>query len=421
KQKSFDKVTFAIAGRFSREFSKLQYKIKIRGKKDLYGRTQLKLRADGIEPTYLRSKLIADIHNRLGLPSTSAGYTTLYINDEYMGLYILTDSYKLSWIESVFGEKDTTSLYKCVDSTLTYGRCNCENENEDVTDKTEWYNFIGSLDRAESIEDVENILDVDQFLSEMAIDYLTAGWDHIQSEHNYHMYKPKDGKWLYLSYDFDLDLQGHDFYPVSRFRDYTKDIHILEVLIVRNPDRFDKIVQDIVTKVFNPATLFPYIDELKDLIREYVKKDKELDENGNYPGRINEAGFDFFTYEAWEANSEYTTVSTLMGYAFGIKYWILSVYRFVCTYYHMECDPTYMDENYQYVIDENVEYQGLVRKSTFAERFEETYKYKDPRYDTYKKYKNEYYPDEEEEEEPTYFEIETATGEVVMEEPSVYV
>jgi len=51
------------------------------------------------------------MHNRLGLPSISANYATLYINDEYMGFYILLDAFKLSWVEYEYDDKDSTHLY----------------------------------------------------------------------------------------------------------------------------------------------------------------------------------------------------------------------------------------------------------------------------------------------------------------------
>ncbi|ORX48665.1 coth-domain-containing protein [Piromyces finnis] len=374
-KKTFNKVTFSISGRFSRMFSKPQYKFKIRGNDDLFGRTQFKLRSDTVEPTLLRDKLVADIHNRLGVPSISANYVTLYINEEYMGLYILMDSYKLSWIEYEFGEKDTTSLYKCEASKLTSEKSYCKNENEDVDEYNEWDTFIQSLDQANSVEEIEKILDVDQFLTEMAIDFLTGGWDHFRADHNYFMYKQKNGKWLYLSYDFDLDLSGNQMYPIYRFSDFINDVHLIDILINDNTERFDKIVQDIIAKVFNPALLFPHIDELKDLIRPYVKKEKEMDEDGHYPGRINESGWDFYSYSVWDANSEFTTVSSTWDYSFGLKYWILGRYRFLCTYYSMDCDPVYMDENYKYSIDEEVEYQGNIRKSEFAIDYEKKFKY----------------------------------------------
>jgi len=113
EQKSFDKVTFSLGGRYSRYFSKPGFNFKIRGGKDLYGRKQFKLRSDINEPTFLRTKLISVMHNRLSLPSVSANYAELYINDEYMGLFIINDAFKESWVEYVYGEENTSTLYKC--------------------------------------------------------------------------------------------------------------------------------------------------------------------------------------------------------------------------------------------------------------------------------------------------------------------
>jgi len=45
----------------------------------------------------------------------------------------------------------------------------------------------------------------------------------------------------------------------------------------------------------------------------------------------------------------------LEGDAYGFKYWILERYRTVCKNYNLECDPTYMDENYKYSINKDVE------------------------------------------------------------------
>jgi len=350
EKKEFNKVTFSVGGLFSRKFTKFQYNLKIRDKKDLYGRSQFKLRSDFTDPSILRSKLISDIHNKLGIPSISANYALLYINDEFMGLYVLTDSYKLSWIEKVYGEKNTTSLYKCDSSFLTKKYCICPNENEDVKDKTEWKEFIHTLDNAESVSDIEDIFDVDQFITEMALEYLLGGWDHINNQHNYYMFKPKNGKWLYLTYDFDLDLGNS--YGVTIEQDFNNFFHyefnIVDILIKNDSSRFKAIIKDLITKVFNPGILYPHIDELKDFIRYYVKLDKEIGPLGYAPGRINKNGRDYlYTLEEWEANTEFTKICEF----YGIKYWILEKYRYVCNEFHIKCDPVYMDSNYKYDVN----------------------------------------------------------------------
>ncbi|ORX79628.1 hypothetical protein BCR32DRAFT_281236 [Anaeromyces robustus] len=378
--KSYKKITFGLGGSSSRKYSKQGYNVKIRGNKDLYGRSQFKLRPDSREATYLRSKLVCDMHNRLGLPSISANFATLYINDEYMGFYILLDSIKLRWIEVVYDDPDSTSLYEC---KSTYNQLSvesssegCVNVNDEVTDNTEWIEFLTALDNAKSPEDIEDIFDIDIFLTEIAFEYLSGSWDHyLNFGHNFNLYKPKNDKWKILYNDFDGEL-GQDSsinagfgpnantnrdFPSYTFEELaTKKSHLLDILIFQNTTRFDNILKNFVTNAFNPTILFPHIDELKEFIRPYVELDKTPNENGKYPGRLNENRGDF-SFAEWEANCEFTTVGTTQrDNGYGLKYWILQKYRYVCKAYNMDCDSVYMDENYQYTIDKSIEFEGPV-------------------------------------------------------------
>ncbi|ORX77392.1 hypothetical protein BCR32DRAFT_235796 [Anaeromyces robustus] len=364
-KKSFEKVTFKMAGNNSRLYGKPAYNLKIHDD-NLYGRKQFKLRADGSEPTYLRTKLVSDIHDRLGIPSISTNYITLYINNKYMGLYLLIDAFKPSWIEKSYGDADTSSLYQCeylFDFNPAYTD-SCFNENKDVEDDSDLFQFLHDVYRAKSSADLENIFEIDHFLTEMAIDYLLGSWDHVHNPttgHNFYLYKKKNGKWIYLSYDFDLDFGiPRDGYISISFEQFTKQLNIIDVLILKDPTRFEKILKYVVDKVFNPAILFPHIDELKNFIKPYVKADKTPDENGEYPGRLNTKATDLYSLEVWDAASEFTRVKTKYNYTYGLKYWILYRYRFVCRYYEMKCDPTYIDESYTFPVNKNVEYKSAI-------------------------------------------------------------
>lgn len=377
EEKSFKKITFSLGGSSSRIYGRQGFNLKIRGNKDLYGRSQFRIRSDAREATYLRSKLSCDIHNRLGLTSISANYITLYINEEYLGMYILMDAPKLPWIEQVYGEADTPNLYKCKDgsnylSVMSSAEL-CYNENEDVTDRSEWVEFLTALDNAQSAEDIEDIFEVDQFLNEIALEYLTGSWDHFLSTgHNFSMYKQKsNGKWTIIYYDFDADF-GQDVdniefgltetdpnkdFPNYSFGEWdSKRQRIIEILIFKDPTRFLNILRKIVTEVFNPATLFAHIDELKEFIKPHVIKDKTADEIINRPGVLNKKGSDY-SIEQWDANSEFTTIqdTVINSSAYGLKYWILAKYRYVCKTYKIECDQTYLDENYEYPVNKDVE------------------------------------------------------------------
>jgi len=323
--------------------------------------------------------LASDIHARLGIKTISSNYANLYINGEFMGFYVLMDSIKKSWIEYEYGDVETTSLYECGstgnDLTVEASSRGCTNANKDVTDNSEFIKFLTDLNAAQTVEEYEKFFDVDLFLTEIAYEYFFGSWDHyLIYSHNFLLYRPKDSKiWKYIITDFDGDI-GQDISmgiggivakpepPKNlNFTEYTFEEwayiphHIIDVLIFKDPTRFNNILKKLVKEVFNPATLFPHIDELKEFIRPYVEKDKTPDKNGNLPGRLHEETEDY-SLEEWDANCEYTTVRTGQGSrAYGLKYWILAKYRNVCKTYDIECDPTYMDENYKFTVDKNVE------------------------------------------------------------------
>ncbi|OUM58852.1 hypothetical protein PIROE2DRAFT_15781 [Piromyces sp. E2] len=373
----YDKITLKLGGSSSRKYAKSGYNIKIRGKQDLHGLTQIKIRPDARKATFLRKKLASDILKRLGLPTVSANYVTLYINNEYMGLYLLLDAIKKSWIKSVYDEEKTTSLYECTnvnnDLSVKGSLKKCNNDNEEITDKTELLELLTAFDNAKSAEDLENIFDIDLFLTEMAYEFLSGSWDHyLLYGHNFFLYKPKDDKWKMILNDFDGDF-GQDVktgalglsfrslptnstdYPSFTFSEWAHSPrHLVDILIFKDSTRFDNILKKFVIDVFNPATLFPHIDELKKFIKPYVELDKIPNENGKYPGRNNE-GIDDYTLAQWDANCEFTTIKTEGDTAYGLKYWILAKYRSICKNYNMDCDPVYMDENYKYTVDKSVE------------------------------------------------------------------
>jgi len=375
--KSFDKVTFKIGGSSSRTYARQAFNIKIRGSENLYGRQEFRIRSDAREATYLRSKLACDMHNRLGLPSISANYISLYVNEEYWGFYVLMDSPKPKWAEIEYGDVDTTHLFKCKAGGLTLSSTgsNCENENDEFTDFTEWRTFIQNLDRASTISEANTIFDVDQFLYEMAYEYLSGSWDHyLCTGHNFSVYKmPANhgGKWTMIHYDFDADF-GQDVcavefmgsiktdkdYPSWSFDDWsTKRTHLLDILIKQDRSRFNQIMKRFVEEVFNPDVLFPRIDELKDFIRPYVQKDKTPGANGKKPGMLNESANDDYTMAQWEANSEFTNIGvSASSSGYGLKFWILNRYRRVCKDFpNITCIPEYLDLNYYYEIDRSVE------------------------------------------------------------------
>ncbi|KAG4102244.1 hypothetical protein H8356DRAFT_1305422 [Neocallimastix lanati (nom. inval.)] len=369
EKKAFSKITFSLGNGSSRVYSKPNYNLKIRGGMELFGRRQFKLRGDAADPSFMRTKLMSDIRNRLGLKSLSANYAFLYINDEFMGLQVLTDIYKETWIEYVYGEKNTTNLFKSNTGDLTITNLNgYENENKDTTadDTKDLSQFLTDMTNAETATDVESIFELEQFNKEIALEYITIGTDHFMVSHNYYIYKqPQNGKWIYLSHDFDLDLDTYTDEPnySLTFDDFNTS-NMVTKLILSNEEYFQKIIKEIIEKAFNPSVLFPHIDEIKSFITRYVQKDKKPDENGEYPGKINKNSYYeeyLFTLKQWDDSIEYINEEDSKC---GLKCFIILRYRFICKEYGMECDPTYMDENFKMPTNNYVEPPPLVEPTS---------------------------------------------------------
>ncbi|OUM62205.1 hypothetical protein PIROE2DRAFT_11568, partial [Piromyces sp. E2] len=162
EEQKFSKVTFSIGGNSGSGYAKFGYNIKIRNnKKDLYGCTQFRVRGDPSDPSMIRNKLTTDIVNRMGIPTSYAGYP--------------------SWIEREFHEANSTHLYKCASSNnfLNYerGLDSCTNQNDDVTDNSEWTDLLKSLDAANTFEEIDKLLDTDLFIKVMAAEWLLGKWD----------------------------------------------------------------------------------------------------------------------------------------------------------------------------------------------------------------------------------------------------
>jgi len=346
---TFDSITISVGGQMSRNYPKLGYNIKINNG-NLLGRKIFRLRSNVNDPSLMRSKLSCDILNRLGLPSVSANYARLFINDEFMGLYILIDAYKTSWIKKTFEEdKEVENFYRCKERNCNFSTNNlelCTNDNDKYANNTESLEeFITAINSAKTREDVEDIMDVDVFVRTWIYEWLLGSWDHtLINGKNYFLYKQIDGKWLILIYDFDtmfghsLSFSFRNINPATvPFTEWYKPRYIVDVLAKNDNATFISNLQYVIDTAFNPDVLFPHIDAVKAWISPYVLED-HTPVNGTLPGYINTNGkkSSIYSFEEFEKNVEYTSV----GNGVGLKKWIESRYKFVCANYPIKCSSS---------------------------------------------------------------------------------
>ncbi|ORX84642.1 coth-domain-containing protein [Anaeromyces robustus] len=359
----FPKVKFSVGGRSTKFFEKVGYNINVKGDNLLYGAKQIRLRSVTVDPTFMRDKLSYDLFNIMGIPCLSANYARLFINDTFMGLYLLRDAYKSQWVQNTFGEVDTKHIYKCSGGKNPF--FNCANDDEDVTDNKDWEEFLDKLDKAKTRKDLEEFFDVDTYIRSQVARYLIGALDHQSGNNNnvvymYHDVSANKDIWIPLLYDFDMNFGN--FQKPNTKRTFVEEIvdknnPLYSILELNNEsEEVKKIMDEIMRKVFNPVVLVPRIDQLRTFLKSYVKEDRTKGDNGRYPGRFDIMATrveDLFTYSHFKHNSEFTTIVSIEHYnnfndfkhtstALGLKQWVIERFQYACDYYKLDC--SYVDE-----------------------------------------------------------------------------
>jgi len=222
----------------------------------------------------------------------------------------------------------------------------CVNDNsDDETDLTEFKKFLSEVDDAETIEDLDKIMNVDIFLKYFALDWLIGSTDHfLLKGKNLYFYKSEiNNKWDILYYDFDNTLgQGNSIKGLNTpFKHNNKGQRIIDIAVIRDDTRFKKNLKELLTYGYNPDLLFPHIDDIKKLIDPYIKKEY-IPIDGQLPGRVNHKGFPMkSSYEEYQMASEftptnYTEVEGTTSIFPSVKFWIQQSFEFACDQYKFD-------------------------------------------------------------------------------------
>jgi len=362
-------IKFAVGGKYTKIFEKLGFNIKV--KKGVFlDRKQLRLRTEAVDPSFLREKLAYDICNVIGLPSLSSNYVRLFFNDNYMGLYLLRDAFKSQWIEFTFGEKSTKHLYTCDRSYGDNSYFNCINDDEDIKEDKDLDEFLKRLAKTETREELEEFFDVKTYIKWQALKYLFGSWDHVTNAHNqvlymYHDTSSGNDMWIPLLYDFDSEFGAYKDIKTRRsFEEESLELPNPLYKILKLNDQNEELISyidEFMRKAFNPKDLFARIDQLKEFLSPYIKEDRTPLEDGRLPDRLKRVNVkveDYFTYEDYSGNSEYTMIQ-LHKYTsdvimhtdriMGLKQWIIERFQFACEFYKLDCSyaSEYLD-GYEY-------------------------------------------------------------------------
>jgi len=305
------------------EWNKFQFKVNL-GKKGIEGRTRLKFRDNNEDPTFLRQDLYGDILNAIGYPTIQSVKTRVYVNGRAVGYYILQEeAASESFARATFHGDGNGNLlitdfadlgqsfdcstgadfYLKDDNGNTNSFSSFKPTNSERYDKTSIKKLAQQFDKLNTKNDNEvnnfdkNWFDIDTFYKAIAMEYLTAHWDsYLFFTSNFALYTDptQSGSNNYKFYFICQDWDGTFGVNVDRelvlYNDYI-NVSYKKYLnrkwgmqssspyryafdkLLSTPklqQRFEAILKEIVTKVFNPAVLSERVYALAERHRDSV-------------------------------------------------------------------------------------------------------------------------------------------------------
>ena len=215
-----DSVGFRLRGNTSRNAQKKSFKLDFNhfiSGRDFYDVEKINLNGEHNDPSIVRSKLCWDFYQEIGVPSTRASHTKVFINGEYYGLYISVEHIDDTFLNRNY-EDDSGNLWKCIwPADLTYRGDNPEDyypyyddtrpyelkTNEEEYDYSKLARLIRIIDQAP--DSLEMVLSIKETLQYFAVNILTGSWDDYRFlRNNFYLYhNPSDDLIHWIPYDYD--------------------------------------------------------------------------------------------------------------------------------------------------------------------------------------------------------------------------
>ena len=185
---------------------------------------KIKLANAWMDPTFAKEITASHIYKKY-LPSPEVNLLKLNVQDNYLGIYVNTESIDKQFLQKHFGEKDGV-FFKC-DPVQVFCGENTANGNPDLkwlgADSASYYNSYdlksdsgwGALmELIETINfDFDNlgeVLNIDRTLWAFAVNSAILNLDTYNGYyvHNYYLYQTEDGLFQMIPWDFDNAFAG---------------------------------------------------------------------------------------------------------------------------------------------------------------------------------------------------------------------
>ncbi len=158
------------------------------------------------DPTYVSEQLCRELFLAAGVPTPRASQARVELNGKDLGLYVVVEGWDRDFLGRHFKDSSGTlydgGFVRDVGETLSV---NVGDPKSDQADRKALVAALDEPDPAKRMEKLRQVLDLDRFLSLMAMEVIVWDWDgYPMNRNNWRLYhEPSTGKMVFMPHGMD--------------------------------------------------------------------------------------------------------------------------------------------------------------------------------------------------------------------------
>lgn len=175
-------------------------------KQHFHGYPKISLNNSVQDPTYVNEALSRELFEAAGVPAPRADLATVVLNGRELGLYVVTEGWGKPFLKRHFRDV-SGNLYEggFLQEISVDMHVNSGDERENRADLERLIAAASVEDRGERWKRLNEVLDVDRFLSFLAMEVMTCHWDgYSLTRNNYRVFHDRTaGRMVFLPHGMD--------------------------------------------------------------------------------------------------------------------------------------------------------------------------------------------------------------------------
>ena len=241
-----------------------------------HGLQKISLNNSVQNPSFMSEHIARELHNRAGVPTPRIDYATVELNGRQLGLYALVEGWNKQFLKRHF--TNVKGNFYDFGGSHDIDKPTPANFGADPTNHTALAALVAATkekDHAKRIAEMRKTLDMDRFLSMIAVDTLIWNWDgYANNKNNYRTFIDLDkNRIVLMPHGIDMTFQQPNA-PIVTGRAGLVCKALLETEEGRQ--MYLARLREVRTNLFNVPAILKRIDELSARIEPVLEKEGTL-------------------------------------------------------------------------------------------------------------------------------------------------